>query len=166
VEVLGKLLAASPLTDLMTCTRATPAFVWSAGSARLVSTRAGRALAARALARLPCAEIDATLGRASREAMRRTPQHLPAALTLLAERAIALVTNHLAASRGSSVATDVDAHLARTLGAAAATRALTARPGAWSEMERSTLLRALESGAREGEAAIGGERSIAPGGSM
>jgi hypothetical protein len=65
VSAVQRLLAGSPLTDLATCTRLEPIFAWTDAALALVSTRAGRTLASRALARLPAREVDAALARAT-----------------------------------------------------------------------------------------------------
>src|SRR5262249_52927777 len=50
---LALLMTRSPLTDVATLTRRTPAFSWSASTLSLLATAPGRALAYRAIARQP-----------------------------------------------------------------------------------------------------------------
>jgi hypothetical protein len=50
-RAIAALLARTPLTDLATCARATPAFAWAADTLALVAAPMGRRLAARAIAR-------------------------------------------------------------------------------------------------------------------
>lgn len=52
-DILALWLGRTPLTDLATATRPSPAFAWSASTLSLVATAPGRTLALRALARLP-----------------------------------------------------------------------------------------------------------------
>lgn len=65
-ELLALWLTRTPLTDLATATRTSPAFAWSASTLSLVATPAGRALALRALARQPVDAVIATLGHAAK----------------------------------------------------------------------------------------------------
>jgi hypothetical protein len=175
VEVVAKLLACTPLTDLATCTRALPTFVWGEGPLALVMTLPGQTLATRALARLPTAEVDAALGRATRDALATRPRTARAAVDLLANRAIARAeghvtdagptsnadpaegkTNPVPASHGVARSTPADpmsfaahAAFARALGAAAAVRALASPHPRWNEADRRKLRVALEPAARE-----------------
>jgi hypothetical protein len=147
VEVIARLLARTPLTELATCTRVTPPFEWSEATLALVGTHAGRTLALRALARLPAADVDAALGRATRNAVTRRPAFARAAARLLADRAVAGVEGHVASASPASLG--AEASFARGFGAAAASRALASPDSSWNEAERRKLLRALEPAARE-----------------
>jgi hypothetical protein len=151
VQAVMLLLERSPLTDIAACTRATPPFEWTPAALALVGARAGRTMALRALARLPSLEVDAALGRASRNLLRRAtgPQgrtgvwprpEAQAVASLLAERALSL------AESGEIVRTGLaeDAALARALGAAAAKPSLAERSSIWSPTQRLALLAALE----------------------
>jgi hypothetical protein len=155
VDAVGALLARTPLTDLATCTRETPAFAWSGDSLGLVATRVGRTLAMRALSRIPASEVDAALGRATRGLA--LPEPIPPtspALVLLAERAIAEAQGHVAGARGPDPAhgtTRTDAAFARALGAAIARSHLEMGTG-WSDAQRRKLLASLEPAARSAAA--------------
>jgi hypothetical protein len=146
VDALAQLLGRTPLTELATCTRAAPPFEWGDATLALVATRAGRTLATRALARLPEAEVDAVLGRATRQALDQKPNAAHAALDLLGERAIAAAQRSVLGSAGDSRA--ADAMFARSLGAAAAVRTLEAGDSPWPQSERRRLLAALRPLAR------------------
>jgi hypothetical protein len=148
-EVVSKLLACTPLTDLATCSRGAPLFLWTPATAGLVATPVGRALALRALARLPAEEVDAALGRAMREGLERAPAVARSGLALLGERAIAQASLHGSVSPTRAPDTNHPAAYARALGAAVATRALAAASGGWSDSERRRLLAILEPAARD-----------------
>ncbi len=67
LDVLGLWLTRSPLTDLATLTRRAPSFAWSASTLSLIATPVGRALAFRAVSRVPGRPaIDALNGAAAR----------------------------------------------------------------------------------------------------
>jgi hypothetical protein len=66
-DLVALWLGRTPLTDLATATRPSPAFAWSASTLSLVATEPGRALALRALARLPSGAALSALDRAARE---------------------------------------------------------------------------------------------------
>jgi hypothetical protein len=141
-QVVGALLARTPLTDLATCARAAPPFAWNETTLALVAGRSGRTLVERAIAALPAAEVDAALGRATRELLSRKPRASWApAVTLLAERAIAQAQGHVAAapSDAPSQPPREEAVFARALGAAAACGLLASGGGPWPEAERRRL---------------------------
>ena len=141
VGVLAELLARTPLTDLATCTRAVPPFGWGSATLALIATRAGRTIAMRALARLPVAEVDEALGRATRGALAKNQSGARPALELLAERAIAEAQGHVGAVTGTPLAEE--AIFARRMGAATALRMLEAPDSGWPEEERVQLRMAL-----------------------
>jgi hypothetical protein len=155
VEAVARILDRSPLTDLATCNRLTPPFAWTPEVLSLVSTRAGRTLGLRALARLPAPEADAALGRATRDLLRRLagPESAPAANApqrrglegvvvagLLAERAVATAQ---AGEPGSPGTWPEDVAFARAIGAAMARPAI-ASGGIWSMEQRQSLLASLD----------------------
>jgi hypothetical protein len=176
IEVMAALLARSPLTDLATCTRAAPGFRWHDGVLGLVTTEAGRTLALRALARLPPAETDAALGRATRVLLARSRRDLVGpALSLLAERALVEAERSLdssgvplaaARTQAGDLTPDhtpgvphFDAAFARALGALVARRSLKAGDGPWSDATRLRLVQTLgrpaqSSAAREASALL------------
>jgi hypothetical protein len=148
VEALARLLSKTPLTDLATCTRAAPAFAWSEEALALVATRAGRTLAMRAVARLPTGNVDAALGRATRElfVQKRASAGAPA-FEVLAERALAdaqmQAQSHIARRPEAQPSSKADAAFARAIGAVLAKEQLESRPG-WSPRDRRALHTMLE----------------------
>jgi len=137
VDVLGRFLARTPLTDLATCTRTEPAFTWASATLALVATRAGRTIGMRALARLPDGEVDAALGRATRDALVKNRHAASPALELLAERAIAEALGHGGMAAGTPPTEE--ATFARGVGAAAALRILEGPESGWSADDRRKL---------------------------
>jgi hypothetical protein len=158
-EAIAWMLARTPLTNLATCTRATPSFAWGQTTLTFVATRAGRTLALRALARLPIAEVDSVLGRATRELFVRKQASVSGpALAVLAERALAEAQGHLQRLPEPQAPARPDAAFARALGAVVAKQQLDSQPG-WAERDRRGLLAALEpalrsEAAREAVAAV------------
>lgn len=146
-DAVARLLTRTPLTELATCTREAPPFVWGEATLALVATRPGRTLALRALARLPSGEVDAALGRATRELLATRQASGAPAVTLLAERAVAKAEGHIARAEEAS-ASRPDAAFARGLGAVAAVLLLEAPGAAWTEDDRRRLLVALDPAAR------------------
>lgn len=83
--LLAALLAKSPLTDLATALRASPAFAWSPPTLGLVAAPMGRALALRAVLRARSSRAQLSLRRAA-EALSEAPEALRGAVsTFLAE---------------------------------------------------------------------------------
>jgi hypothetical protein len=160
VEAAGGLLSKTPITDLATCTRAMPSFAWSDAVVALIATRSGLKIALRALARLPAGQVDAVLGRATRDLLARNRGALAGpVLALLAERALAEAQGHLA--RPEAVVADAppvdephapaapDARYAQSLGAVMAQGQLqSSAVRGWSEPTRRALLATLEPLAR------------------
>jgi hypothetical protein len=147
-DAVARLLTRTPLTDLSTCARQAPDFGWSEATLALVGTRAGRTLALRALERLPAAEVDAVLGRATRELLASRRGWEGPAVAVLAERALGEAERNTAQAQGARP----EAAFARGLGAAAAARMLEAPEAPWSEDERRRLLAALEPATRSAAA--------------
>jgi hypothetical protein len=145
-DAVALLLTRTPLTELATCTREAPPFVWGEATLALVATRPGRTLALRALARLPPADVDVALGRATRELLGTRRGSAAPAVTLLAEWSLAQAGEHVQqAQRG---APGPEAAFARGLGAAAAVLMLEAPGAAWPEDEKRRLLVTLDPAAR------------------
>jgi hypothetical protein len=147
-----KLLERTPLTDIATCTRAAPAFALHDTILALIATPSGRTLALRAFDHLPTQEVDAALGRATRDALTRSRNTAQAAVALLGDRAIARAQAQWISPQPPADVTllssgapsaDQDAAFARHLGAIAARRAITNVDSIWSETERRQLLAAL-----------------------
>lgn len=137
-HAVALLLDRSPLTALATCTRAAPLFAWSGGTLGLTASSAGRALALRALERLPDVAVDEALGRATRDLLERRRDLAEPALTLLSERAIAAAAGHVAVE--TAPVASLDAALARALGAAVAVRRLETGEGGWRHGDRRRFL--------------------------
>lgn len=141
-RAVSLLLDRSPLTAIAACTRTAPRFAWSGGSLALVATRAGCALALRALEALPEAEVDAALGRATRSLLELRRDLAGPALRLLSERALAEVAGHLPPP---TAGTPHEALLARALGAVVARSRLENGEAGWPEPDRRRLLDGLAS---------------------
>jgi hypothetical protein len=133
-EGLAQLLARTPLSDLATCTRAEPAFGWQASTLGVVSSGAGRTLTLRALARLPPAAVDASIGRATRDLLARAGRGVAGSvLALLAERSLLDAEERRLE----------DPSFAQALGAVAARESFATHAGVWSEHDRNRLASAL-----------------------
>jgi hypothetical protein len=160
--VVAKFLARSPLTDLATCHRASPPFVWTSEVLALIASVAGRTLALRSLAREDAGEsqqqsVDHALGQATRRLFEtRAYANLGVVMDLLGERTLAEVQAELLRSAtirplplgGHSA----DATLVRAAGALAA-REFVARHGAsFGEAERRAVLAMLALRASSDEA--------------
>jgi hypothetical protein len=138
---VARLLDRSPLTALATCTRAAPPFAWSGGTLALVAGSAGRTIVLRALERLPSAEVDAALGRATRDLLDRRREIAAPALALLADRAIAAAEGRVVA--GGSTAGTSHATAARAIGAVVAVSQFRSGDAGWGDAERERLIDAL-----------------------
>ncbi|HEX3771968.1 MAG TPA: hypothetical protein VHV30_13925 [Polyangiaceae bacterium] len=148
---VSELLARTPLTDLATCTRASPLFEWRPPSLALLATGSGRTLALRALGRVPAAEVDAALGRATRALLGGPRRELAgSAVALLADRAVANAQQRLQSDRARPPVAETS--FAQAVGALMARRALVAGEGAWSAAERASLIDALAQPARSAAA--------------
>jgi hypothetical protein len=146
-DAVALLLTRTPLTELVTSTRDAPRFVWGEATLALIATRPGRTLALRALARLPSGDVDAALGRATRELLATRRAAGAPAVTLLAERALAKAEGHVARSEEGATSRP-DGAFARGLGAVAAVLLLEASGATWAEDDRRRLLAALDPAAR------------------
>jgi hypothetical protein len=136
-EVVGVFLSHSPLTDLSTCTRLEPRFVWRPAALALLATSAGRTLGSRALDRLPTSDADAALGQAARELLRSPSRALATpALALLGERAAARALAHALDSASTSPVPSPSAALARALGALSFCRTLDRSSWRVQDLER------------------------------
>ncbi|HEY1693451.1 MAG TPA: hypothetical protein VGG39_14890 [Polyangiaceae bacterium] len=149
-EALARFLAKTPLTALATCTRDAPPFVWSPATLALVATRPGRTLALRALAKLPAADVDAALGRATRDLLGARRSMAAPAVTLLGERALAQAAGHVDRGHGGAGPSPAHAHaaFARGLGAVAGMLMLESGEAGWPHGERARLIAALDVAAR------------------
>lgn len=163
-DAMARLLTRTPLTEIATCTRAAPAFAWGDAALALAATHAGRTLAVRALARLPPAEVDAALGRATKDLLATRPAAAAPAVAILAERALADAQGRLEGNRGASQATGSrpEVAFARGVGAAAALARLDAEAQAWPHDERVRIEVALKAAARSSAAREATSSSGAP----
>lgn len=142
-STLATFLGRTPLTDLATCARPSPAFTWSRETLSLLSTRAGRTLAVRALEHVSSPEVDAALGRATKPlVLARATHALVVVLGLLGERAMAAAEERLLKNEASVLGTNVSEDLAfgRGLGAWAAMQQIAVHGEAFSEHARAMLL--------------------------
>jgi len=168
VGAIGSLLTRSPLTDLATCGRKAPVFAWNASVLALIGEPTGRTLGLRALDRGTPADVDAALGRATRELL--SLQSLPPAtaiLDILAERSLARVmgggqpTDPMPAEATAPTRSATDRSFARALGAAVARRSLDQTPSAWPAARLPQWLEALHN---ESAASLEAERWLNPDG--
>jgi hypothetical protein len=146
LAAVDMLLASTPLTDIATCSRRLPPFAWTSQTLAFVATVPGRTLSLRALARLPAADVDLAIGRATHEVLTNRPGHARSALMLLADRAIAQAEGHLPSPQRAPVAPD--AAFARRLSAAAARHLLAFPHFPWSEAMTRQWLGLFEAPAR------------------
>lgn len=146
--VVERVLHKTPLTDMATLTRGTPAFVWSHETLALVSTNNGRRLVLRALSPLPTRDVDATLGRATRLLFAaRAPRALLVAIDLLRDRALAAAALRLSGDRDPepllASSEPGDAAFALSAGALAATQWIARTGGGLDETTRRAMLMVL-----------------------
>jgi hypothetical protein len=158
-QTMARLLERTPLTALASCTRAGPAFAWGGATLALVRSRPGRTLALRAVQRLVPADVDAALGRATRELLGRSRDAAEPAVSLLAERSLAAAQG---GAQQREAGSKPDAAFARALGAMAALQQLASHSHGWPAEERQRLaaqLAPLASSelAKEAAAAMVGE---------
>jgi hypothetical protein len=165
---VAEFLRRTPLTDLATCTRPSPPFVWTDSAVSLVTSRNGRTLVVRALSRERDAAVDAVLGRATRFLFgQRAFPWLGPILDLLGERLLGEATARLAAAReepeplAAGGGQETDLAFARAAGALVARKFIATRGECFSENERKALLGLLgplaqTPAAREIEQLVGG----------
>ena len=119
----------TPLTDVATCARDAPSFVWSPETLSLVSSRAGRTLALRALAEGIPLDVETALGRATQTFIAaRAAAPLAIVAALLGERMLARAVERAeqGVPLGSAEAPTPDALVARGVGAYGASQLLAA----------------------------------------
>ena len=145
--VVETFLQKTPLTDLATLDRATPAFVWSHQNLALTATHAGRTMVTRALALLPQGTVNAALGRATRRLfLARATKALFVAVDLLRDRALAAATQQLGKDDPEPLVLGPDqndAAFAVGAGALVASHWIAQTGGGFSAVERQTMLRVL-----------------------
>jgi hypothetical protein len=146
-RTLAALLAKTPLTDIATAHRASPAFQWTSETLGFIGARTGRTLAMRALSLAPSGKVDAALGRATLQLFKAQAwQAAMAALDVLGERALAEAETLLGTTDKPLAATDStdDGSFARAAGALVARQTIATRGESFSETERARLLALLE----------------------
>ena len=147
---LTHLLRATPLTDLATCARGSPAFVWTPEALALVRAPVARTLALRAVMLAPAEEADQSLGRATRALFAaKAWRDATTALDFLGHRAMSAAQGPAPAASGDG--TD-DAAFARAAGAMVARRWLDDPSNDLTERERRRLAPIFDAAARAGAA--------------
>jgi hypothetical protein len=146
--IVESILQKTPLTDLATSNRASPAFAWTHPTLALCATRNGRTLVLRALAQMPERQVDAALGRATRHLfVQRAARALFVAIDLLRDRALVLARARMTADKEPEPMTlgtePTDAAFAVSAGALAASHWIAQDGGGFSEAERKTILAIL-----------------------
>jgi hypothetical protein len=139
-------LRRTPLTDLITCDRAQPAFAWTPENLALVSTRAGRTLVLRAYGHTRSRRgIDGALGRATRQlVLSRAYRALSIAADFLGEKSLAEAEERIAEEAlSAAIDSDQDAGFAQATGALVARRFIGVRGDCFSDVERMKLLAVL-----------------------
>jgi hypothetical protein len=147
-SVVEGLLSRTPLTDLATINRSAPLFAWSHETLTLCATSAGRTVILRAFAQLPERQVDAALGRATRQLFAaKAIRAVSLALDLLRDRALMAAEARIGIDREPDPLTlgpdHNDASFAMSAGALAASHWLAQTGGGFAENERKLLLRVL-----------------------
>ncbi len=147
--IVESFLSKTPLTDLATLNRAGPLFAWRHESLALCATHAGRTIVLRALGQLPDRQVDAALGRATRQLFAaKALRALVLAIDLLRDRALMSASARIGANDREPEPLTLgpehnDAAFAVSAGAIAATHWIAQTGGGFGEAERKTLLRVL-----------------------
>ncbi len=139
-------LRKNPLTDLATVNRALPLFAWTHENLALTSTHGGRTIVNRALAVLPEHEVDAALGRATKQLFAgKALRALFVAIDLLRDRALAAASARLSKDDPEPLAVTeaTDGAFALGAGALAASHWIAQTGGGFGERERKALLAIL-----------------------
>jgi hypothetical protein len=164
--VVEAILAKTPLTDLATLNRAAPLFVWRHESLALCSTNAGRTIVLRAFGLLPEKQVDAALGKATRQLFAsKAIRALVVAIDLLRDRALMAAAARIGRDRDPDPLAlgpeHNDAAFALGAGALAASHWIAQTGGGFSEPERASMLRVLAPAASS--AAAKEVRALLPG---
>jgi hypothetical protein len=165
-SVVEALLSRTPLTDLATINRAGPLFTWRHETLTLCATNAGRTIVLRAFAQLPDRQVDAALGRATRQLFAaKALRAVSIAIDLLRDRALMAAEARIGLEREPDPLTlgpeHNDAAFAVSAGALAASHWIAQTGGGFADHERKLLLRVLapaasSSAAREVKALLPG----------
>jgi len=164
--LVERVLHKTPLTDLATIDRSTPAFAWTHETLAFASTNAGRTVVLRALAHLPDRAVDAALGRATRHLfVAKATRALMVAVDLLRDRVLGAATLRLTGDKDPEPLTlgadQNDAAFAIGAGALVATHWIAATGGGLNERDRRALLAVLAPAASS--AAAKEVRALLPG---
>jgi hypothetical protein len=165
-SVVEALLSRTPLTDLATINRAAPLFTWRHETLTLCATNAGRTLILRAFAQLPDRQVDAALGRATRQLFAaKALRAVSLAVDLLRDRALMAAEARIGLDREPDPLTlgpeHNDASFAMSAGALAASHWIAQTGGGFAENERKLLLRVLAPAASS--SAAGEVKALLPG---
>ena len=152
-HLVSRLLEKSPLTDLATIDRPLPAFVWTRETLTLCATNAGRTLALRAFALLPEREVDAALGRATRQLFAlKAVRARRFAMAVLRDRALASAAVRISGANEPEALvlgeTRDDAAFAIATGALVATHWIAQSGVGLTERDRRAMLEVLAPAAR------------------
>jgi hypothetical protein len=164
--VVEALLTRTPLTDLATIHRAAPLFAWRHETLALCATIAGRTIILRAFAQLPERQVDAALGRATRQLFAaKALRAVALAIDLLRDRALMAASARIGLDREADPLTlgpeHNDAAFAVSAGALAASHWIAQTGGGFAENERKLLLRVLQPAASS--SAAGEVKALLPG---
>lgn len=156
-HIVERILHKTPLTDLATLDRSTPAFTWSHESLAFASTSSGRTITLRAFAYLPDKAVDAALGRATRHLFAaKATRALMVAVDLLRDRVLSAATLRLTGDKDPEPLTlgpeQNDAAFAIGAGALVATHWIAQTGGGLSERDRRALLAVLAPAAQSAAA--------------
>jgi hypothetical protein len=145
--VTEAILRKTPLTDLATANRPSPAFAWTRENLSFSSTHAGRTIVIRALALLPQRAVDSALGRATKQLFAaKAVRALFVAVDLLRERALMAATARLGKDDPEPItlgADQSDATFAIGTGALVASQWISQTGGGFTETERRAILQVL-----------------------
>lgn len=164
--VVEALLTRTPLTDLATLNRAAPLFTWRHETLALCATNAGRTIILRAFAQLPERQVDAALGRATKQLFAsKALRAVALAIDLLRDRALMAAAARIGLDREPDPLTlgpeHNDAAFAVSAGALAASHWIAQTGGGFADDERKMLLRVLAPAASS--SAAGEVKALLPG---
>lgn len=146
-HVTAAFLRKTPLTDLATANRPSPAFGWTHENLSLSATRAGRTIVMRALALLPQHAVDTALGRATKQLFgAKAVRALFVAVDLLRDRALMAATTRLGKNDPEPLSLGPeqnDATFAIGTGALVASQWIAQTGGGFSQAEQRALLQVL-----------------------
>ena len=151
-SVTEAFLRKTPLTDLATVSRSAPAFAWTHENLSLCSTHSGRTIATRALALLPQRDVDAALGRATKQLFAlKAVRALLVAVDLLRDRVLRAATTRLGKDEPEPLSLGPDhddAAFAIGVGALIASHWVGQPGGGFSEAEQRAVREVLAPAAR------------------